>query len=79
MTKPEAWSWRVFWGGFWRGFGQMMTGFIALHLLLAIFADASSADFESAVTGFAFAFFLSAFFGYGSGEASVREWRENAN
>ncbi len=77
MAGPKAsWSWMVFFGSFWSAFGKMIATFLVSFLLFALFADVSSASFESAMFGNAFALLASAIFGYSAGEKAVRDWRE---
>ncbi|MGH6661157.1 MAG: hypothetical protein ACREB6_06435 [Rhodospirillales bacterium] len=71
----NSWSWRVFFNGFWNGFGRFMAIFSACFIILPLFADTSSASFGSAIGGLLIAVVFSLIYGYSEGEDAVREWR----
>jgi hypothetical protein len=75
MPNIKAWPWHIFWLGFCSGFGRMITGTSVFFVAAAVSVRSPSP--ESAVFGLALALIVSAAYGYGEGDAGVRDWRNS--
>lgn len=75
VEKAAWWDWPTFWPAFWAGFGRMVAGASVLCVGTAMYLGTGSADFESAVIGWAILLIVSAIYGWSEGDAAVREWR----
>ena len=76
VRRKLPWSWAVFISRFWIAFGGLLAVFVLFFLVLALFADTSSASFGTVIAGLLFAVACSVVYGASKGDEEVREWRE---
>lgn len=75
-VQRSEWSWRVFFDGFWIGFGQFVGAGFFFFCVLFPFSGSLSLSVEGMLMGGGGWIFLAAVYGASQGDAAVKAWRE---